>query len=187
MVLHQPPLDRFVHIVPRARVDQEEDGGEDDGKCEHKREDSCPKYKSTTRVVTTVTTHSIFNFASHPAHPQSQAGLFQTGSEEKAQLPMVDPGAAGVCICQSGADLSPWCSAQFQRAEASSITSSFPTGPSFLVGWLGPKLTPDYLSVQIVWQTALADCVSCVFTVLKLSSSVHLNKAAFKASHLSHS
>ena len=42
MVLHQPPLDRFVHIVPRAGVDQEEDGGQDDGKCEHKREDSCP-------------------------------------------------------------------------------------------------------------------------------------------------
>jgi len=97
VVLNQPPLDRFVHIVPRAGVDQEEDGGEDDGKCEHKREDSCPKYKSPTRVVTTVTTHSIFNFASHPAHPQSQAGLFQTGSQEKAQLPMVvDPGAAGV-------------------------------------------------------------------------------------------
>ena len=97
MVLHQPPLDRFVHIVPGARVDQEEDGGEDDGNCEHKREDSCPKYKSTTRVVPTVTTHSIFNFASHPAHPQSQTGLFQTGSQEKAQLPMVvDPGAAGV-------------------------------------------------------------------------------------------
>ena len=97
MVLHQPPLDRFVHIVPGARVDQEEDGGEDHGKSEDKREDSCPKYESPTRVVSTVTTHSIFNFAPHPAHPQSQAGLFQTGSEEKAQLPMVvDPGAAGV-------------------------------------------------------------------------------------------
>ena len=48
-------------MVPCARVDKKEDGGEYDCKSEYKGEDGCPKDNSTPRIMTTdPPSHPIF-------------------------------------------------------------------------------------------------------------------------------
>jgi len=47
-------------MVPGAGVDQQKDGWQDDCKSKYKGEDSRPKDKSTSRIVTTDPSNPVF-------------------------------------------------------------------------------------------------------------------------------
>lgn len=60
MVLHQPPLDRLVDMVPGAGVDQQKNGWQDDCESKYEGENCRPKDKSTSRIVTIDPSNTIF-------------------------------------------------------------------------------------------------------------------------------